>query len=546
MSYALSSITFSSFETSRKPHGRLLLVFLIVLMILLQGCGSQRRITQGENGEDNEGIFNNEISKFGAAATTETGLETIELDRILDPQYKARERWLAANNSKNFVDWKKESTASRYDLAFDAFDSSYERTDRTIRRNAAQARLLIASDRRCGRYTQYLKKKQADRNFWLGITSTAFATMGALIPGLRGAQNLAGASAFTGATRSEYNQDYFANLTASVITRGIEDKRKEALVAIGKRRGDSYEQYPIQVAIDDAVRYDSMCNVVAGLEKANDALQEQGREPGLDQIGRTLVKAQMVRHVSEQNFTKLGEDLEKLEKAGFNTKSLRENFISPASTNSGLSGLETYITAKDYALNPTHLTTSTREELLRSLKIHSVKLTDLYADPSVPSISASTMISSLTAVISQLGAQTTTSFVGNFSNLCFQEAKRLGLAASTATYAVDEFRASHNLNALTAAERSEFAKHQYANTQAQEDISRFASRLKTYHNALDMALSVFIASGKGALDTVRKSGKPVQDQAYLQALNQALTDTKDSPDSSVVTSSIPADARCKP
>ncbi len=527
-----------------RRHRTWIAALATVVVVALQGCATPLERSKNSTTENEDRFSQSDLSKFGTTPVTEIELETIDLDRLLDPTDRAQEQW-RQRTGKSATAWSELNPAVRYDLAFEAFNGGLGATDLIRRRNGVQSRLLTASDRRCGRYSQFLKKKQSDRNFQFGVASSVFSTLGALVPGLRGAQNLSGLSALTSGVRAEYNQDYFANLTASVITRGIEEKRKVAMEDIARRRGEAYDNYSVQQAVEDAVRYDSMCNIVAGLEKANDSLLEQGREPGIEQLARATLKAQMLRNISQQDFSKLRDDLKNLDDAGVNTKTLKEELVSPLRSNSGLTALSRNGGGVEYSAEATPMVMLVRDDMLRSISSAQRDIAFVATGSYVATASTTAILSALTATMSALTAATTTSVIGSYTMACTTKAKILDKAMLDAIFELGNFRATHDSVTLSSADGAALAAKEHAKLIAAEDIANFGSRLQTYKVALSNALKPYIEEAKASIDRVRTSKElpaPGND-AYAKALTAALDD-KSKPLSAVILKNVPAKAAC--
>lgn len=161
-------------------------------------------------------------------------------------------------------------------------------------RNAVQERILIASEQRCNAFKANLQRDFSRKNFWLGSGTTVAGTAGALVNGLTAARYWAGISAALSGVRAEYNQDYWGNLAAHVITEGIDQHRKRTYGDIQeKRKSLGYAEYPVEAAIKDALIYHGLCSVPIGLQEAGNAVK-YANDPGLMASLNTYAKIHTV------------------------------------------------------------------------------------------------------------------------------------------------------------------------------------------------------------------------------------------------------------
>ena len=297
-------------------------LFLIAAVMALAACSTSPRYS-GLNPADQDD--KDDVRRSGATPTTHPALETVNLIELLDPKGKTEDAYKL--DRKNAASpWADLSYAVRYDRIFASFSdiNSYQAQPQ---RNLVQNRLFAASERRCGRFFQYLKKDSSDMNFRFAAATGFLSTAAALVPGMRAAQNLSGLSAFGSGLRAEYNNEYYANLAISVITRGIEEKRNEMRAQLQNKQRMDYGSYDIAAAVADAVKYDSSCNIVNGLELANEAIQRLN-EPGRDAMNRALLKDRVGRALSTGDTTELKKLKTGLDELQIDTQSLLSGFTS--------------------------------------------------------------------------------------------------------------------------------------------------------------------------------------------------------------------------
>jgi hypothetical protein len=184
-----------------------------------------------------------------------------------------------------------EGQSSGKQLTDEAFSEAFDRALRnfkstsTIDRNRIQDRLILASNEICENYKTLLKKKQAHFNYWSGTAATVFGAAGGVATGTNAARILSALSGASSGVRAEYNEQYFSDLAAHVVTKGINARRKEILGVITEARSKPVEVYSIEMAIADAIVYHGVCSLVGGLEQADTTLSKFNSSAGLDALG---------------------------------------------------------------------------------------------------------------------------------------------------------------------------------------------------------------------------------------------------------------------
>ncbi len=179
------------------------------------------------------------------------------------------------------------------DAAFDQFHAG--RRDNPFTRNVIQDRIIAASDQRCNVFLNYIQRHKAATNFGLGSLTSLLAGGGAIATGATAARALAGSAGIASGVRAEYDQNYYYNQTVSIITKGINQRRKVLLDEIDVQR-QKYEKtvalYTVERAIGDALRYHGACSIMAGLEQTNTSLS---LDADLDAMKNKLTKLRELR-----------------------------------------------------------------------------------------------------------------------------------------------------------------------------------------------------------------------------------------------------------
>lgn len=158
-------------------------------------------------------------------------------------------------------------------------------------RNHIQNRLILASNSLCEEYKTVLKRKQSNMNFLLGSAATVFGAGGAIANGAQAAKNFAALAGLTTGIRAEYNQEYYADVMAHVITKAISKRRKEIFDAIQIARTASVKDYNLEMALADVSTYHGACSLIAGLETADDVISKSDVHLGLDALGASMAKS---------------------------------------------------------------------------------------------------------------------------------------------------------------------------------------------------------------------------------------------------------------
>jgi hypothetical protein len=161
------------------------------------------------------------------------------------------------------------------------------------KRNEIQERILGASDQRCNDFKTLLQKKFSNLNYATGVFSTASALAATIVNSVEGSKTLAGLAGLSSGMRAEYNQAYFANAATQVIVSGIDSRRRTAYEQILRARKDGLDDYPLEAAIKDGIRYHGLCSTISGLQEAGEAVRYYN-EPGIAAATRTLARTKML------------------------------------------------------------------------------------------------------------------------------------------------------------------------------------------------------------------------------------------------------------
>lgn len=233
------------------------------------------------------------LNAFGAREllVDKDNIEEIKLVRLLvgsNARPSSTQHPRSSHNPPERQNAAADTTEISIDEAFRAFYQTTPKEELTLRRNAIQERILAASAQRCGTYFKFVNQFATEVGFSLGALTTTLAGAGAIVTPATAARALAGTAGITSGVGAEFQEKFFSKLTVQVITKGIEKRREAIYDQIKKdRESADYENYPVEAAVKDALRYHSACNLLIGLEEAADSL-ERAKNPGLTQMREFL------------------------------------------------------------------------------------------------------------------------------------------------------------------------------------------------------------------------------------------------------------------
>lgn len=231
--------------------------------------------------------------------------EKVNLTELIDPGNHARNRF----TDRWPDDHAPNGQSKRYDLTLAwAREHGGDPDMRRRTRDSVQDKILAASTSRCNVFKTHLRRKQAETNFVFGSLTTVAGVLGAVAGGVTSPRNFAGAAGLFSGLQAEYNQNYYSNLAAHVITQGIELRQKrltEELVRYREDRG--IDAYGLEAAINDAIYIDGNCSVVAGLIEAQESIR-QVDNPGLQMAAKAMVSAKALRKISEGDVLSMSQD----------------------------------------------------------------------------------------------------------------------------------------------------------------------------------------------------------------------------------------------
>ena len=201
-------------------------------------------------------------SKFAPEDMTQRSFSNVDLLVLISGNAAASE-----GVSKDTTD---EDYAKKLEAALRAFPKSGD--DAKLLRNRIQDRLILSSNDLCEDYKSNLKAKQSRFNFFSGIGATLLGVAGSLTAHAATANVFSALAGAATGVRAQYNHDYYADVTAHLITKAITFARSDVLRDIDKHRKLPAAEYTLERALAEAVQYHGACSLITGLEKASEAV----------------------------------------------------------------------------------------------------------------------------------------------------------------------------------------------------------------------------------------------------------------------------------
>lgn len=201
-------------------------------------------------------------SKFAPDDMTQRSFSNVDLLTLISGDTKA-----TASSKKDLSD---EEFAVQLEAVMRAFPSTGENAE--LLRNRIQDRLILSSNDLCEDYKSNLKAKHARFNFLTGLGATVFGLAGSLTPHAATAKVFSALAGATTGIRSEYNQDYYADVAVQLVTKAINSVRQKILTDIDEHRDVGIAKYTLERALAEVVQYHGACSLIAGIEEASKAV----------------------------------------------------------------------------------------------------------------------------------------------------------------------------------------------------------------------------------------------------------------------------------
>ena len=223
------------------------------------------------------------VSKFGPGGLVTQPIEQVDLISLVTNG--ASKSQPAATDAL-----KKENFPNEFEAALAKMRGELDKTSGVpvknlkYERNRIQDRLIMVSNDLCEEYKTVLKRKQSNANFFYGLTSVLAGAAGSVAAGARAAGNWAAVSGAASGVRAEHNQDFYADMAAHVIAKGIVLKRRVIADAMQCARLRDEKDYSVERAIADAVVYHGACSLIGGLESMDHVMSTLNVNVGTDAL----------------------------------------------------------------------------------------------------------------------------------------------------------------------------------------------------------------------------------------------------------------------
>jgi hypothetical protein len=170
----------------------------------------------------------------------------------------------------------------------EAFRKFYAKTKKPedaprVARDRIQDRLILASDELCFDYKRRLLGKRAGYNTWLGSLAILLAGGATIANAAETARRYAAAAGSAGGIRAEINSNLFGgDEVMRAVFDGIDTKRAERFKEIrkarfadpeGKSPSRTIEEYSVEAAVADAIKFHDSCSLTAGIGAVTKAQQ---------------------------------------------------------------------------------------------------------------------------------------------------------------------------------------------------------------------------------------------------------------------------------
>jgi hypothetical protein len=135
-----------------------------------------------------------------------------------------------------------------------------------MRRNEAQAALILASNQRCNVWYTYLERAGAINRGTFNVLSTITGGVGGIVTGTA-AQALSATSGIASGAGASIDAALFHGLAEGIMIPTVMAARTQKLTALQARKAESIDTYSMSMALADAVDYHGLCNVRTALDK---------------------------------------------------------------------------------------------------------------------------------------------------------------------------------------------------------------------------------------------------------------------------------------
>jgi uncharacterized protein YceK len=172
------------------------------------------------------------------------------------------------------------------EVAFADFDAAGTADQRAERRNAIVGAVIMASDKNCDVYLEYLHGNQIAIKGISSAAATIFSGAAAITTPARSSSLLAALGSASTGVGGNLSEAVFSNRAVEVIVSGIRAERAALRNEMEDRMASvPYGAWPLPLAIGDGLKYHGRCNAISGLAylqgtaEANKAISEAPGSP---------------------------------------------------------------------------------------------------------------------------------------------------------------------------------------------------------------------------------------------------------------------------
>lgn len=157
------------------------------------------------------------------------------------------------------------SQAASFETALAAFSVAGTPDQRKGWRNEIVNAVIMASEKNCSVYLEYLHGNQIAIKSISSVSATLLSGAAAVTTPTRSAQLLAAMGSAATGVGANLSESIFSNRAAEVIASGIQAERATLRAQINRSLPAPYDTWPLTAALTDAVAFHSRCNAISGL-----------------------------------------------------------------------------------------------------------------------------------------------------------------------------------------------------------------------------------------------------------------------------------------
>ena len=146
------------------------------------------------------------------------------------------------------------------------FDQQAATPDRRVEsRNEIVGAILMASEKNCEIYVEYLHGNQVAIRAFSSVFATVFSGAAAVVTPVSTARVLAALGSASSGVGGNIDQAAFSKLAAETIVAGIRANQAQGLQQVRSRMDTPYRQWPLAYAIRDALEVHDRCDAISAL-----------------------------------------------------------------------------------------------------------------------------------------------------------------------------------------------------------------------------------------------------------------------------------------